>query len=321
MDPTTLLVARGLRKRYGATAALDGFDLEAGPGIHGLLGANGAGKKHGRQRVHDPHPARRGRGLGRRARGARRPARRAAVDRARRRRRHAVDEVLGGRQNPRDVRPAVRSRSPRRALPRRRAARAVRPRRGRDQGRRRLLGRDAAAARHRRRPAARPRGAVPRRADHGPRPRARNEVWRAVREVAARGTMVLPTTVPRRGRPARGADLGDGCRTRDRARHAWPSSSARSAETGSSRPPRTPTGWMPLPRRSVTLLGAPRPRADTETGTGDGPGPGRHRPRSPRRCGRSTRAGIPLADLELQRARRSTTPSSPSPPRPRKENA
>src|SRR5687768_17472556 len=41
-DPT--LRARGLRKRYGTTAALDGFDLDVGGGIHGLLGANGAGK-------------------------------------------------------------------------------------------------------------------------------------------------------------------------------------------------------------------------------------------------------------------------------------
>jgi len=39
------LLARGLRKRYGDTAALDGFDLEVAPGtIHALLGPNGAGK-------------------------------------------------------------------------------------------------------------------------------------------------------------------------------------------------------------------------------------------------------------------------------------
>jgi ABC-2 type transport system ATP-binding protein len=35
----------GLRKHYGATAALDGFDLAVPPGsVHGLLGRNGAGK-------------------------------------------------------------------------------------------------------------------------------------------------------------------------------------------------------------------------------------------------------------------------------------
>ncbi|GAA1855136.1 ATP-binding cassette domain-containing protein [Myceligenerans crystallogenes] len=39
------LVARGLRKRYGDTVALDGFDLEVAAGsVHALLGPNGAGK-------------------------------------------------------------------------------------------------------------------------------------------------------------------------------------------------------------------------------------------------------------------------------------
>lgn len=39
------MTAQGLRKRYGDTQALDGFDLEVRAGtIHGLLGPNGAGK-------------------------------------------------------------------------------------------------------------------------------------------------------------------------------------------------------------------------------------------------------------------------------------
>ncbi|GIE77082.1 daunorubicin resistance protein DrrA family ABC transporter ATP-binding protein [Actinoplanes philippinensis] len=39
------LIAEGLRKRYGDLAALDGFDLHVPAGvIHGLLGPNGAGK-------------------------------------------------------------------------------------------------------------------------------------------------------------------------------------------------------------------------------------------------------------------------------------
>jgi ABC-2 type transport system ATP-binding protein len=43
--PSPPLVARGLRKRYGDTLALDGFDLEVAPGtVHALLGPNGAGK-------------------------------------------------------------------------------------------------------------------------------------------------------------------------------------------------------------------------------------------------------------------------------------
>lgn len=40
-----MLVAEGLRKRYGSIAALDGFDLTVQPGeIAGLVGHNGAGK-------------------------------------------------------------------------------------------------------------------------------------------------------------------------------------------------------------------------------------------------------------------------------------
>jgi ABC-2 type transport system ATP-binding protein len=43
--PVPPLVAHGLRKRYGDTIALDGFDLEVLPGsVPALLGPNGAGK-------------------------------------------------------------------------------------------------------------------------------------------------------------------------------------------------------------------------------------------------------------------------------------
>ena len=45
MTLTPPLEARGLRKRYGDTFALDGFDLTVAPGsVHALLGPNGAGK-------------------------------------------------------------------------------------------------------------------------------------------------------------------------------------------------------------------------------------------------------------------------------------
>ncbi|MFC4051705.1 ATP-binding cassette domain-containing protein [Actinomadura syzygii] len=44
-EPRLAVLAEGLRKRYGGTAALDGLDLRVPAGtVHGLLGPNGAGK-------------------------------------------------------------------------------------------------------------------------------------------------------------------------------------------------------------------------------------------------------------------------------------
>ncbi len=44
MNSSTSVVATGLTKRFGATLALDGIDLELHRGVTGLLGPNGAGK-------------------------------------------------------------------------------------------------------------------------------------------------------------------------------------------------------------------------------------------------------------------------------------
>src|ERR1700761_982454 len=45
MTTNTVIQARGLRKRFGETVALDGLDLEAAAGtVLGVLGPNGAGK-------------------------------------------------------------------------------------------------------------------------------------------------------------------------------------------------------------------------------------------------------------------------------------
>ena len=49
--------ARGLRKAFGTTVALDGVDLRVEEGrILGLIGPNGAGKTHRAQRDSRPHP-------------------------------------------------------------------------------------------------------------------------------------------------------------------------------------------------------------------------------------------------------------------------
>ena len=45
VQPPLAIEARGLVKRYGELAALDGLDLVVPAGsVHGLLGPNGAGK-------------------------------------------------------------------------------------------------------------------------------------------------------------------------------------------------------------------------------------------------------------------------------------
>jgi ABC-2 type transport system ATP-binding protein len=43
-DPSAVVRARGVTKRYGTTVALAGLDADIGHGVTGLLGSNGAGK-------------------------------------------------------------------------------------------------------------------------------------------------------------------------------------------------------------------------------------------------------------------------------------
>jgi len=193
MTPIPVLHARGLRKNYRATAALDGFDLDAGPGIHGLLGANGAGKSTavnvfttlirpddgeawvaGHEVRTDPRGVRRSIGL---------------VGQA-----HAVDEILGGRQNlvmfgrlfglaPRLAKARADESLERFGLSEA-AGKAVG---GYSGGMRRRL--DIAVAL-----LLDPAVLFLDEPTTGLDPRARREVWRAVREVADRGTTVLLTT-------------------------------------------------------------------------------------------------------------------------------
>jgi ABC-2 type transport system ATP-binding protein len=188
------LTAIGLRKRYGDVQALDGFDLTVAAGtIHGLLGPNGAGKSTAIKALATLIDYDEGE-----ARVAGFDVRRQA-DQVRRRiglvgQHAAVDEILGGRQN------LVMFG--------------------------RLYGLSTAAARTRadelldtfelteaaKRAVSTYSGGMRRRLDiaaglvltpavlfldeptTGLDPRARNEVWATVREIAARGTTVLLTT-------------------------------------------------------------------------------------------------------------------------------
>jgi ABC-2 type transport system ATP-binding protein len=193
MSPTPPLVARGLRKNYRATAALDGFDLDAGPGIHGLLGANGAGKSTAVNvfttltRPDDGEAWVDGHEVQRDARAVRRAI--GLVGQA-----HAVDEVLGGRENlvmfarlfglgARAARTRADEQLERFGLTEA-ATKAVS---GYSGGMRRRL--DIAVAL-----LLDPAVLFLDEPTTGLDPRARNEVWRAVREVADRGTTVLLTT-------------------------------------------------------------------------------------------------------------------------------
>jgi len=194
MSTVPALHASGLRKRYGELDALDGFDLSVAPGtIHGLLGPNGAGKStavkalstlialdDGTAQVggHDvranPHLVRTSIGLvGQNA---------------------AVDEILGGRQN---LVMFGRLFGLTKAVARVRADElleefdlveaSARPVSTYSGGMRRRL--DIAASL-----ILTPAVLFLDEPTTGLDPRARNEVWRSVREIASRGTTVLLTT-------------------------------------------------------------------------------------------------------------------------------
>jgi ABC-2 type transport system ATP-binding protein len=96
---TESLIAEGLHKSYGATKALDGFDLKVESGrIHALLGPNGAGKTTAVRVLTTLTRADGGTatvdGIDVAAHPARVRARIGMIGQT-----HAVDEVLGGREN------------------------------------------------------------------------------------------------------------------------------------------------------------------------------------------------------------------------------
>jgi ABC-2 type transport system ATP-binding protein len=170
------LTASGLRKRYGDVRALDGFDLTVAAGtIHGLLGPNGAGKSTAVKALAtlvdlDGGTARVA-GLDVRTDARRVRERIGLVGQN-----AAVDEILGGRQNLVMFGRAFGLAEA--------AERAVSTYSG---GMRRRL--DIAAGLIRT-----PAVLFLDEPTTGLDPRARNEVWQTVREVAERGTTVLLTT-------------------------------------------------------------------------------------------------------------------------------
>ena len=274
---TLAIEAEDLRKTYPPDVrALDGLSLAVQAGtIFGLLGPNGAGKS---TTVRDPHHAVAPR------------QRRARVAGHRRARRSGRACAARSASSPRSTgsiprRPAARTsscrasstRSPARDLQQRvadalerfgLAEAADRP--GED-----LLGRHAAPARPRDGPAPPPAGAVPRRADHGPRSGgARRDVARD-RAARCRGADDDPADhpLPRGGRSA-GLAAGDRRSRTDRRRRARPTSSRASFE-GDAHPgrarrrPATPRARAALAarrrrrRRHARRPHAARPRAAT----------------------------------------------------------
>jgi daunorubicin resistance ABC transporter ATP-binding subunit len=193
-EPRFTVVAEGLRKRYGGTEALTGLDLRVPAGtVHGLLGPNGAGKTTAVRILTTL-----ARPDGGTARVAGHDVVREAVE-VRRRiglvgQHAAVDEVLGGRQN------LV-------MFGRLHHLGAREARRRADELLERFRLTDAAA-----RPAGQYSGGMRRRLDlaasmilappvlfldeptTGLDPRARTEVWDAIRALVGGGTTVLLTT-------------------------------------------------------------------------------------------------------------------------------
>jgi ABC-2 type transport system ATP-binding protein len=188
------LTASGLRKRYGDVRALDGFDLTVAAGtIHGLLGPNGAGKSTAVKALAtlvdlDGGTARVA-GLDVRTDARRVRERIGLVGQN-----AAVDEILGGRQNLVMfgrlyglTKTAARARADALLAAFGLAEAAERAVSTYSGGMRRRL--DIAAGLIRT-----PAVLFLDEPTTGLDPRARNEVWQTVREVAERGTTVLLTT-------------------------------------------------------------------------------------------------------------------------------
>ncbi len=224
-----------LVKRYGDLTALDGLDLNVPEGtVLGLLGPNGAGKTTAVRILTTLLPADGG------------SARVAGIDVAAHpdevRRRiglsgqyAAVDEYLTGTENLEMIgRLYHMGKAPSR-IGRRRADRAVRSRRGRRPPGEDLLGWHASPSRPRRGAGRQAVRAVPRRADHRPRPGgARRHVGRHPGAGRSGHDAAADHPVHGGGRPARRRDRGHRPRPVHRAGHRRRAEAAGRSASGSS---------------------------------------------------------------------------------------
>ena len=302
------IVVEGLERAFDEVLAVQGIDLAVDEGeIYGFLGPNGAGKTTtvrmlttlllptgGRATVAGHDVVKRSAGGARLDR--RRPAgsgARPADDRPR------ADPPAGDAAGHPDRRGHA---------PRRRPARAGRPGRRRRPPRRHLLGRDAAPARPRR--GARPRAAraLPRRADHRPRPgQPQDDLGGGAGAQRRRHHRLPHHPVPGGGRPARRQRRHHRQRPDRRRGHAG-------VAQGRNRQPPHPAaagrglgrrgGGDPAPRSASCC----RPRTAGRSWSRSRTAP----PTSPASCGRSTRPGSRSSRWSWS-SRPSTTSSSRRP--------
>ena len=209
--------ADNLVKRFGETLAVDGVSLSVPEGtVLGLFGPNGAGKTTmvrmmttlttptsgtarvaGYDVVEQPDMVRKSMGLTGQA--------------------ATVDELLTGPENLRLIGSLYGLSSAYVRQASERPARAVLAQRRRQPDREDLLRGHAAAPRPRGQPDRHAAGALPRRADHRPRPaQPGGALGRAPRPRVGRHDLAAHDAVPRGGRPARRPDRGDRPRPRDR---------------------------------------------------------------------------------------------------------
>ena len=220
MNDRPMIEAEGLRKVYGEKVAVDRVDLEVPAGrILGVLGPNGAGKSTTVRMLTTMTAPDAGTGrvagfdVAREAAAVRRVIGVTGQD-------ASLDELLTGTQNLVLVGELSSLSREAGAGARRRAARALRAHRRRRAHGEDVLGRHAAPARPRRQPGGAPAGAVPRRADHRPRPdQPTAHVGDHPRPRGRRHHRAAHHAVPRRGRRARRPHLGDRPRHRDRRGH------------------------------------------------------------------------------------------------------